>query len=95
MYADKITDSMRQTIDETNRRREKQLAYNEANGITPRQIRRSHTNILLENQEAKAGQGKKAKEYADMPDGLMMLPTRLWNTCRRISSNAVSTAPAS
>lgn len=72
MYADKITDSMRQTIDETNRRREKQLAYNEANGITPRQIRRSHTNILLENQEAKAGQGKKAKEYADMPDGLMM-----------------------
>ena len=72
MYADKITDSMRQTIDETNRRREKQLAYNEANGITPRQIRRSYTNILLENQEAKTGQGKKAKEYADMPDGLMM-----------------------
>ena len=72
MYADKIPDSMRQTIDETNRRREKQLAYNEANGITPRQIRRSHTNILLENQEAKTGQGKKAKEYADMPDGLMM-----------------------
>ena len=30
MYADKITDSMKQTIDETNRRREKQLAYNEA-----------------------------------------------------------------
>ena len=69
MYADKITDSMRQTIDETNRRREKQLAYNKANGITPRQIRRSYTNILLENQEAKTGQGKKAKEYADMPDG--------------------------
>ena len=67
-----ITEAMRKAIDETNRRREKQLAYNEANGITPRQIRRSHTNILLENQEAKTGQGKKAKEYADMPDGLMM-----------------------
>ena len=49
-----ITEAMRKAIDETNRRREKQLAYNEANGITPRQIRRSHTNILLENQEAKA-----------------------------------------
>lgn len=41
MYADTITDSMQKTIDETLRRREKQLKYNELNHITPTQIKRS------------------------------------------------------
>ena len=47
MYADRITDSMQKTINETNRRREKQLAYNEANGITPKQIKKAFSNALL------------------------------------------------
>ena len=46
MYADKVTDSMRQTISETNRRREKQMKYNKEHGITPKQIARNVRNVL-------------------------------------------------
>lgn len=46
MYADKITDSMQKTIDETNRRRAKQAAYNEAHGITPTALNKSTDSIL-------------------------------------------------
>ncbi len=46
MYADKITRSMQETIDETNRRREKQIAYNTKNNITPTQINKKIDNTL-------------------------------------------------
>jgi len=51
MYADKITKSMQQTIDETNRRREKQIAYNTKNNITPTQIVKSLDSSLAKNKQ--------------------------------------------
>ena len=47
MYADNVTDSMQKTIDETNRRRATQQAYNEDHGITPTQIVKKNTSVLM------------------------------------------------
>lgn len=72
MYADRITDSMQRTIEQTNYRREKQLAYNEANNITPTQIVKSRESILGQTKVADNNFNfdKAAKAYAerDMAD---------------------------
>ena len=51
MYADKVTGSMQQTINETNRRREKQLKYNQDNDITPTQIVKSRREVIGKKKE--------------------------------------------
>lgn len=50
-YADKITESMRLTIDETNRRRKKQMDYNEKHGITPTQVMKNSVSLVAEKQK--------------------------------------------
>jgi excinuclease ABC subunit B len=60
MYADKMTRSMQITIDETDRKREKQLLYNEKNNITPAQIRRSVE--AIHGQTSVAGMGQAARK---------------------------------
>jgi excinuclease ABC subunit B len=55
LYADKMTDSMRRAIDETDRRREKQVAYNEEHGITPQSILSKVENSLAAILKAEYG----------------------------------------
>ena len=71
MYADKITDSMRLTIEETERRRAKQLAYNEEHGITPQAIVKARNRIigmdtddLPEMRSAANSSGRKSQRTA-------------------------------
>jgi len=60
LYADKITESMKQALDETNRRREKQLRYNEEHGITPKSILKPVDMSLITMVEA---------DYLDLASG--------------------------
>lgn len=64
MYGDRVTGSMQRTMDETDRRREKQMAHNKANNITPVGIKRKVIDILEGARDA-PGSGKKAASVAD------------------------------
>lgn len=65
MYADKITDSMRATIDETNRRREKQMAYNEKHGIVPKTVGKSKESIMEQTSVANYLKAAEPKAYVE------------------------------
>jgi len=79
MYADRTTDSMHKAIEETDRRREIQLAFNEEHGIEPHTIRRAVADIssFIQSDEEEAGTDVKeaVKELAKLPkeDGLRIL----------------------
>lgn len=62
MYADRITDSMKKMIDETERRREKQIAFNKENGITPQTIYKSEDEIMASTSIADVGVQREARK---------------------------------
>ena len=68
LYADKITDSIKAALDETNRRRQKQIAYNKAHNITPKTIKKEISNTLMTMTEfdGDATSKKKQKRTIDI-----------------------------
>lgn len=68
MYADTITESMRYAIDETNRRRKVQAAYNEAHGITPQSIRKEVRDLISISKKADRITNHLEKDYESMSE---------------------------
>ena len=81
MYADKITNSMQKTIDETNYRREKQIAYNTANNITPTALNKSLDNALSKNSVSTYSYELEALKAAE-PESKYLTKSQLENKIR-------------
>ena len=101
LYADKMTGSMQRAIDETERRRSKQLAHNEAHGITPTGIVKKVTDVLEANPalrgkkgRGKGGtQGREADAAADVQVNVASLsPAELAKTLKKLEDRMASHA---
>ncbi len=88
-YADKITDSMRRTMEDTDRRRIKQVAYNEANGITPTQIKRERADVIRQTAVLDIHDAAGRRAYVE-PEELSLAadPVMKYMTADQLASNA-------
>ncbi|MBX2974262.1 MAG: excinuclease ABC subunit UvrB [Flavobacteriales bacterium] len=88
-YADSITESMRRTMEETDRRRAKQIAYNEAHGITPTQIKRDRTDVLKQTAVIDIHDEGRRKAYVE-PDTLSLAadPVMQYMPVEQLARNA-------
>ena len=84
MYADKITDSMQMTIDETERRRAKQMLYNEQHGITPQPIVKSGGTDLLDIYEQSKEETPKRQLPKRLADKVNVPPSPIKSTAKKI-----------
>jgi len=96
-YADKMTDSMRRTIDETDRRREKQIRHNTAHGIVPKTITKSIEDIMLQGSVLEIKGYNENSPYA-VPDGsslpLAAEPTSTYRTIAQVEKLLTQTKKA-
>ena len=91
LYADTITRSMRAAIDETERRRQKQLAWNEANGIVPRSVVRKITDVMegarADGAASSRTRGGKARKIAEpATDYRTLTPTQVAERIRQLEA---------
>jgi excinuclease ABC subunit B len=92
LYADRVTGSMERALAETNRRREKQIAYNEANGITPQSVKARINDIIDSTAErdhvtVSIGKGKDGKEKVVTGDNLATVIKDLEREMREAATN--------
>ena len=93
LYADKITNSMRRAIDETDRRREKQVAFNVANGITPKGVQKRIADVMRLGYEESTGSAlalaaESAEKYnVTTPEKLSRVISKLEKEMKQLAQN--------
>jgi excinuclease ABC subunit B len=95
-YADKMTDSMRRTIDETDRRREKQIKYNTEHGIVPQTIKKSIQEIMLQGSVLNIKGYDEGSPYAVTEDSLLLAaePDVTYRTIAQVEKEITQTKKA-
>ncbi len=88
-YADKVTESMQRTMDETERRRAKQIIYNEENGITPTQIKRERSEVMRQTSVLDRYNEGKPRAYVEPEErNLAADPIVGYMTVEQLEKNA-------